>query len=123
MRKLAAILIFCAVPPLLVVAALGNLTVRLLAALHWIGWQRLLALVLLAWIGVGFLSANGLLGDLPIWARELVTIGYFCGAVGVPCLVGYWLIRWYIRKHGLDAPPVKADEPPRRRRGRRSSHG
>ena len=102
MNRLLAILIFCAVPPLVALAALGRLTALALATLSRFGFQRLLAAVLVGWIIVPQLAGRGVFGILPRWLMELCNIAYVCAAVGLPCLVGYWIIRWYVGKQRAD---------------------
>ena len=118
--KIAAVMVFCLVPPLLALAALGRLTVLVMAALGRVGYLRLLAAVLAVWIIVPQLAERGALGTLPLWLHELFSVAYFIAAIGLPILVGYWLFRWSRRRHRADDPVSTGDpgEVPDRKRRR-----
>ena len=109
MNKLAAILLFCLVPPLAALAFLGVLVVRTMALLSRIGYARIFALVLAAWIFIPFLAGRGVFGALPLWLTELFNLGYVFGAVGLPCLLGYWAIRWYLNKRKAQDPEASPE--------------
>ena len=46
----AAIFIFCAIPPLLALELAGRAVVLFMAGFKWLGFQRTLALVMVAWV-------------------------------------------------------------------------
>ena len=52
----AAIVVFCAIPPLLALELAGRAVVRFMAGFRWLGFQRTLALVMAA--GVLYVAAH-----------------------------------------------------------------